>query len=300
MLKIKNREFVIAITFCALFTLVLFTPGRKQESQKTDTQVVLAEKDWDFGAGGKDFTADKNQSLNPGEYSFNSFELKNANLMVNTSAGEPSALTIRAKTIIYIDKDSSIDLSGAGYASRQPGQEQSFSQDRNYEYAGGGGSLGGNGGSGSCEYSNKALIPSSFSIDREFGTQGGVGSGVDGTPGVGGGYILLIAPEIVIDGKVMSNGLAGSGSGGGGSGGKIVILAQKLSINGSIFANGGNGGTSQIQGAGGGSGGIVMLSTNQTSKGKIEYLGGRGGQALDLYTGCSGGNGEPGKLFLVL
>ena len=89
---------------------------------------------------------------------------------------------------------------------------------------------------------------------------------VEGTGGLGGGVLRLIANTITIDGQVTANGANGASPGrcaaGGGSGGGILIAADNLTINGSVSATGGIGGDGNCQQSGskdGGNGHVKLL-----------------------------------------
>jgi hypothetical protein len=88
------------------------------------------------------------------------------------------------------------------------------------------------------------------------GGKGGLGgygpscvSGGGGTPGPGGGVIRLIADSITVAGSVTANGQAGgpasgsyTGGGGGGAGGGILLAADNIAMSGTLSAAGGGGG----------------------------------------------------------
>lgn len=301
MFQDKNRDFLLAAAFFAVFVTVIFLPQTiiNNNSQNNSASIQIKKEQLDFGEGTEDVVIDSNKTLDSGEYEFKTFELKNAKVEVNVSES-PSWVIIRAKERIKIDKKSEINLDGVGYRFFPPSESVPDTQGLSYDYAGGGGSSGGLGGVGSCSKSAESRSTLSNNLDKEFGASGGVGEKIKGTGGRGGGFIELIAPEIIIEGSISVNGQRGIGSGGGGGGGKIIILANNIQVTGEISATGGDGGASQIQGAGGGSGGMIILGGTVSGKG-VEYIdGGKGGQALDLYTGCSGKDGQNGKVVNVI
>lgn len=297
--KYKNNW--LPAIFVIIFVSALFTMNIRNNSKPVDTAIntlKLTASDIDYGEGSEDTVIDKDKIIVPGDYEFNSLVVQDA-IVTSSQRSGTAALILRAKKKIYISKNSKIDFTAVGYSGVKDGVSQTEKQGANYDYAGGGGTLGGLGGNGNCSARANEVDLNTFNITQAYGQAGGAGRQVVGLSGAGGGYVLLIAPEIVIDGEILVDGGAGEGSGGGGSGGKIVIIGDKVSLSGTVSALGGLGGSSQIQGAGGGGGGIVMISQGYKSSGSINIAGGRGGQALDLYTGCSGQNGRLGDLVLL-
>jgi hypothetical protein len=139
------------------------------------------------------------------------------------------------------------------------------------------------------------------------------GGGGGGTLGGDGGGLLKIYARGTITNQtnalIQSNGADGLNVGGGGGGG-IIILASMTSVtnNGTIEANGGNGGRSRTFGwaGGGGGGGIAMLiAPSVNSIGTVSVTGGAGGPQIELPVagtfgygggggGASGGDGGNG------
>jgi hypothetical protein len=128
---------------------------------------------------------------------------------------------------------------------------------------GGAGGAGGNGGRGNIGHGNPVatVAPARVLVGGCPGGRGGdgIGGGGGGTGGNGGGAIYLIAGDsIAIAGKINASGAGGGagtagvdssgGGGGGGAGGMIGLEALRLTVAGSLYANGGGGG-----GGGGGS-----------------------------------------------
>lgn len=280
-----------------VFILIIFFPQTK-ESINSRTEVgtykAKALNDSDFGAGTEELVIKNDQAFKSGVYEYKSFLLESGNLTINNQG--PAKLVIKARDKITIKNEAKIDLSGRGHGNDGEANEIKRIDSK---YAGGGGSHGGAGGTGDCLNNNKAQNSELLPDSESYGGSGGVGDkDRNGVQGSGGGFIELIAPEVVIDGEIVANGEDGTESGGGGAGGKIVILSNKILLSGKLSATGGSGGSSQIQGGGGGGGGIVTLNKNYHGKGTLEVAGGRGGQALDIYTGCNGGNGDLGKIFI--
>ena len=99
------------------------------------------------------------------------------------------------------------------------------------------------------------------------GGAGGYGSGANsagGGGGGGGGAVKLIAPAILITGKLHVNGGKGGnvtddrdgGGGGGGAGGAIWLVSGSVSVEGSVEALGGSAGITHKSGCYGGDGGV--------------------------------------------
>lgn len=300
MKKIKRQELILAVIFLSVLAVIfMWSPkSTEKKSNQTEGNLPVSTQDMDFGNGTQDIVITGDRKVAPGTYEYKSFNLKSGILGLNTGETQ-AALVIKAKEKIVISNTAKINVSGNGYGGPDNPDKIETGQGINYSYAGGGGSLGGVGGSGSCSESKESGLLSTMNLQKTYGMAGGVGQKIKGTGGNGGGYLMLIAPEIVIDGEILADGLQGENSGGGGAGGKIVILGNKVMIKGKISAIGGSGGTSQIQGAGGGGGGVIIVSKGYENLGKIVLNGGQGGQALDLYTGCEGKNGFKGKLLIA-
>jgi hypothetical protein len=156
---------------------------------------------------------------------------------------------------------------------------------------GGSGVAGGVGGSGGPG-------PTYFIYAAGPGGAGGAG-GAGGTGGHGGGYLIIIANNIVIGaaGSIESDGGTGSTGGAGGTGGgRPGTCAQEHpSIPGRFLAGGGGGGGGGGigSGGGGGAGGFIFLHyVNLTNNGSISVAGGTGGS--EGTTGGSGGQGGRG------
>ncbi|MQL81421.1 hypothetical protein Taro_013890 [Colocasia esculenta] len=125
-------------------------------------------------------------------------------------------------------------------------------------YDGAGGGHGGRGAS--CMKSNKTLWGgdvyswSTLSDPWSFGSKGGTASSDKQYGGDGGGRIMLkVNDTLYVDGSVTAEGGEGGLQGGGGSGGSIKVHALKLKGKGTISAAGG-------RGWGGGGGGRISLN----------------------------------------
>ncbi len=251
----------------------------------------------DYGKGEQDLVITDGKIYTPGNYDYKSIIIDGGVVTIDSPNGGRGELILRAREGIIIKNSAEINLSKKGYGGLTSEKKES-NTGLVFDLAGGGGSHGGLGGSGNCIKKENTKIYSFNDINESFGEGGGIGSEIDkGKGGDGGGFIKLIAPEITIDGKIISNGGDGLETGGGGAGGKIVLLSGKINLNGSVKANGGQGGTSLFQGGGGGGGGIVVFSVPLREEG-VFVDGGAGGKAKDYYSGCGGSSGEKGKILL--
>ena len=281
----KAKCYKLSVVFLIIILIIIFFFAINQK------------KEIDFGEGEEDLVIIDGKIYLPGEYDYKSLIIEGGVVIVEVSDNNQAELILRAQEKIVIKEGAGIDLSGRGYEGLNSEIKEENLTGLSFDYAGGGGSHGGAGGFGSCIERNSPKSYGFNNIDKSLGAGGGIGTKVsDGRGGNGGGFIKLIAPEIIIEGELLVNGEDGVERGGGGAGGKIVLLANNIILNGSIFAKGGIGGTALFQGAGGGGGGIVIFNVPFAGKGLIEVGGGEGGKALDYYSGCPGGNGEDGKI----
>jgi hypothetical protein len=159
------------------------------------------------------------------------------------------------------------------------------------------GTVGGAGGAVDLAASVAAGPPTLKPLDLRGGCPGSSGSGGNaGASGRGGGALYLIANELSITGTVNASGAGGrgaglsAGGGGGGAGGMIVLDAATLTVANSarIFANGGGGG----EGGGGSNGGDDGVdSTAPATAG----LGGAGNAGAGGDGGDGAANGLPAE-----
>jgi len=282
MSKIK----IIKIFSVSLFVLILLIIG-----------IFYYKNRIDYGNGKEDLVITDGKIYTPGNYDYKSIVIDGGTVTIDSPDGGKGELFLRAKEKIVIKSGAEINLSKKGYGGLSSEKKES-NAGLVFNLAGGGGSHGGLGGSGSCTKKDSTKVYGFNDNNESFGEGGGIGSETNkGTGGDGGGFIKLVAPEITIDGKVISNGGDGLETGGGGGGGKVVLLSGKINLNGSIEVNGGQGGTSLFQGAGGGGGGVVVSNVSLRGEG-VFVDGGAGGKAKDYYSGCSGSNGDKGKILL--
>lgn len=110
--------------------------------------------------------------------------------------------------------------------------------------------------------------------------------------------VKITTDNLILNGKVLADGVYGNSGSGGGSGGAILIQTSSFEGNGSISANGGAGhrlvsrtnfGTNTFLGGAGSGGRIAVYFTNNTFNGSITS---QGGVANEAYSG------GPGTVFM--
>jgi hypothetical protein len=188
-----------------------------------------------------------------------------------------------------------------------------------------GGSGGGFGGTGGSGLPGSPLGGPSYPLVNSLlpGSGGGGGGeefppfhfSLGGRGGDGRGSIEISSlGNILVNGSIFANGLAGDPGdigqgGGGGSGGAIVLSGSTVTLNGKLDVSGGDGGRGGARGGGGGAGGRVYIYTNPDgfiNNGSINLAGGLGGSG-SLSDGESGDEGvltvgvvpEPGSIVLT-
>lgn len=217
-----------------------------------------------------------------------SFQLLTGSVLTHTLSSE-AGLEIQAGEVV-VDADSSIDVSRKGYRG---GKRDGNNNDYGFTLGGvpgaafrSGGSYGGFGhvvdGSGSNPPYGSPLEAFYLGSGGSRGYYGEAG-------GHGGGFVHILAEDVLVDGAIRAEGGTGNGSSaGGGSGGSIWIETGDLSGSGTVSVNGGG------NQAGGGGGRIVV---------NYETLGNNGNDfngLLDVTAfGGSGSNG-PGSSGTVL
>ncbi|XP_020170112.1 uncharacterized protein [Aegilops tauschii subsp. strangulata] len=154
---------------------------------------------------------------------------------------------------------------------------------------------GGHGGRGASCYVNKGQTQedswggdtyawSELKTPNSYGSKGGSTSVEKDYGGGGGGVVWLFADEIVMNGTVIADGGNGGTKGGGGSGGSIYLKAATMQGGGKISACGGNG----LSGGGGGRVSIDVFSRHDDTHFFVH--GGRS-------SGCPDNAGAAGTLY---
>ncbi|KAK1262274.1 hypothetical protein QJS04_geneDACA008723 [Acorus gramineus] len=205
------------------------------------------------------------------------------NITVGQHASIIAGSIVVNATNLMLEKYASINTTALG----GPPPPQTSGTPISHDGAGGG--YGGRGAS--CLRSNQTNLWggdvyawSSLSEPWSYGSKGGRTSGEKHYGGDGGGRIMLkLTDSIHLDGSITAEGGEGGLKGGGGSGGSIIIEAIRLRGNGVISAAGG-------RGWGGGGGGRISL--NCYSKQDVKIIG-HGGESI----GCPGNAGAAGTTY---
>ncbi|KAL6608326.1 hypothetical protein ACP70R_041389 [Stipagrostis hirtigluma subsp. patula] len=116
---------------------------------------------------------------------------------------------------------------------------------------------------------------SELKTPSSYGSKGGSTTVEKDYGGGGGGVVWLFAEEIVMNGTVLADGGDGGTKGGGGSGGSIYLKAATMQGGGRISACGGNG----LAGGGGGRVSVDVFSRHDDTE--IFVHGGRSSGCLD-------------------
>ncbi len=201
---------------------------------------------------------------------------------------------------LSIDGTSSIDASGRG-CSGGTGNSNGHGPDPlsgqcNFMQAGsgygstlyGGASHAGTGGRGSAVDNTQSTIYGSSTKPLLVGSGGGGGDMAHKLGGNGGGLLRLqVLDKLTLDGDLKADG--GNGiSAGGGSGGSIYITAIRVDGSGSMSANGGS--VTGADGGGGGGGRVMIEYTNLGSfdDAHVSVLGGAHGTGGGSVDGSAG------------
>ena len=213
-----------------------------------------------------------------------------------TTPGAEAGLTITATTVT-IAKDAALDATGRGYL----GDCAPFD-----DYCGAGGHTLGNNGFGTGQQSGGShagvgggatpvATYGAPSQPADLGSGGGYGTSGAAPGGNGGGRLHIVADVLTVDGDLLAEGAAGSSAapsdGGGGGGGALWLEVGTLGGAGRIGANGGASGPAG--GSGGGGGRVALEYTTLDPKAPFDLakLSARGG-AGPL------GNGGPGTVLV--
>ncbi|KAK3009003.1 hypothetical protein RJ639_013595 [Escallonia herrerae] len=158
------------------------------------------------------------------------------------------------------------------------------------------GAGGGYGGRGACCLTDKEKLPEDVwggdaylwsSLDKpwSYGSKGGSTSKEVDYGGGGGGRVMMVVERFVeVNGSVLADGGDGGPKGGGGSGGSIFIKAYKMTGSGRISTCGGNG----FAGGGGGRVSVDVFSRHDEPK-----IFAHGGKSL----GCPENSGAAGTFY---
>ena len=186
-----------------------------------------------------------------GEHEFLALHIINEGMLIHTPT-YTGGMNLAITENVFIDTDSSINVSGMGYAPNQgPGVGKPPVHRGPF---GGGGGYGGAGGAGNGDLNSGGQPYGSLTEPNDLGSGGG------GTNASGGGAIrLVVGNTLTIDGQILANGHDSTWiqhlDPGAGSGGSVWIEAQSINGSGLISSNGGVGEAS----GGGGAGGRIAI-----------------------------------------
>ncbi|RME43655.1 MAG: hypothetical protein D6795_19130, partial [Deltaproteobacteria bacterium] len=259
----------------------------------------------------EDLIVDGEEVLLGGEATYDAVEIRNGGILrvaPYDGSEETGYLHLVADSIL-IDENSRIDAANAGYRglsnSRGEGPGGGDGGSSSVD-GGGGGGYGGKGGFGVLDGSSSPAASGGDpygdpeTMEIQMGSAGGAAGARDGDSGGrggrGGGAVHLEARRITIAGTITANGENGgvfnNDGAGGGAGGGILIDTQAFEFTGTLTANGGNGGSVDDGGGGGGGGRIKIFYGSGTLDGEITAQGGHG-------DGNGANNdGEAGSIFI--
>jgi len=255
----------------------------------------------DYTHDESDITVDGCTLTIDGAHSFSNFEIINGGVATHSQGAE---LEFNITGNMVIEGGTSINLDGNGFLSEGgPGAGLRGSN-------GGGAGHGGKGGDGSAgggddyDRQDDPSMPGSGGGGGRYTTPWG---SYYANGGSGGGVVRIsVGGELRLDGRISADGTRGQAvhtrtggmpnlhvyySGGGGSGGSIKIHAHRLSGNGSITADGGDGGWPTR--AGGGAGGRIAISYSElaydvkgvSAEGGLGEQSGESGTVYGIETG---------------
>ena len=229
-----------------------------------------------------------NATVSAEDLDLTSLTLANGAVLTHPGADAESEHRLEIELVdLVIDAESRIDVTARGYLAGVPSVPWEGRTFGNSIIRGSqrrnGGSYGGLGGFGSAEQFVNGVY-GSFRNPDEPGSGGGTDSGAAGN---GGGLVRIVAQSVSLEGGIVADGGDGSTWAGGGSGGGVRIQSGTISGAGRISADGGNSGSN----AGGGGGGRIAVFYNDASGfdlANITALGGVDGRD----------HGTPGTIYL--
>lgn len=202
------------------------------------------------------------------QHTFNNVTILNGGTMTHlpNTVDELYKINIHCTGNFDIQSGGKIDVSEKGYSAGEgPGAGEDTD---NSNYGGGGGSYGGKGSDG---YSNIPAGESYGSIKDpvNLGSGGGNNTYYNRLGGPGGGAVILdVDATMTLNGYIYANGgqavTSADDNGGGGSGGSINITATVFEGSGYLYANGEDNRNASYNGGGGGGGRIAVKSSTKT------------------------------------
>ncbi|KAF7810029.1 uncharacterized protein G2W53_036772 [Senna tora] len=209
------------------------------------------------------------------------------NMSGNIKLGQYASIV--AGSVILSAANLTMEYSSSVNSSSLGGPPPSQTSGTPVGYDGAGGGHGGRGASclknNNTNWGGDVYAWSTLSEPWSYGSKGGGKSSQKKYGGNGGGRVkLLVKDTLYVNGSVTAEGGDGGSEGGGGSGGSIMIYAIKLKGNGTISAAGG-------KGWGGGGGGRISLDCYSIQEDlKVSVHGG-------FSIGCPGNSGAAGTYF---
>lgn len=160
------------------------------------------------------------------------------------------------------------------------------------------GSMGGDGGNSDGATDRGTRGTTTTPTTLRGGCIGADGAGSPTSQGHGGGAVLLIAETITVSGSINASGSPGAGApagrhggGGAGSGGMIVFDAPTITVSGPVYANGGGGGGGSSNATSGSTGSEPPALGGATGGNRGGSGGAGGAGSLGAGAGGSGASG---------
>ncbi|MCD6459956.1 hypothetical protein J7L67_04735 [bacterium] len=231
---------------------------------------------------------------NKTQLTFNNVTIQNGGNMTHLTNTDQELYKIKIHCTGNFDIQSGgkVDITGKGYsASEGPGAGDDTATS---SYGGGGGSYGGYGSQG---YSNIPAGSTYGSIINpvDLGSAGGNNTYYNHLGGNGGGAVILLVDGIfTLNGNIYANGgnpaPITTYEGGGGSGGAINITAATIEGTGYLYAKGAYNGSTSYRGGGGGGGRIAIICTtnNHLYPDRFQAYGNYGRSSGTYYRGGAG------------
>lgn len=264
--------------------------------------VALAQNSFSSGSTGADgaFAPNTTQTIvvpDSGVFNFTTVNIPAGVTITFNRATNNKPLTILATGDVVIAGTINVDgkpgntngTGGLGGPGGGSGGTGGYGFDQSHSGMPGDGAGGGGGGIGSS-----VLTTPGGGGGGGFGLAGGPGgTGVNaGQPGpkVGTVTILpLVGGSGGGGGGTVANGRGGAGGGGGG--GILIASSGTITINGTIFARGGNGAGGSAGGGGGAGGAIRLIANIINGTGSLNASGSGAGGASNGFSGGVGGQG---------
>jgi len=263
-----NEDYSISRVFDPAGRMLQETASKIRSTDTINTKETITADDYSYDYS--HLVIDGDTVVIDGEHHFLSLTLTNGAVVKHlpTTLTTIHRMRVFARDYINIEAGSRIDVTGLGYLGGNRGENDTTAgRTDNNLLAGGsspgsGGSHGGRGGA--YIYSGSVLGYAAVPYDNLlWPVQPGGGGGSNGNPGFnGGGVVHLNAPEIFINGEIITDGeTALNDNGGAGAGGSIIVEGDVIRGNGQLVSRGGNG--IDYGRPMGGGGGRILIRGNQ-------------------------------------